>query len=126
MTELAAVAAIYPYIKGNLGAEVLAISTDSVHSHQVFKQITPALKDVSFPLISDRTHEISQSYRVLDQSTGTSFRASIFINPEQIIESKMVYPKAIGRNIPEHLRLLQALKYSKETGQGVPANWMPG
>lgn len=125
MTELAAVAAIYPYLKGNLDVEVLAISTDSVHSHQVFKQITPAIKDVNFPLISDRTHEISRSYRVLDQSTGTSFRASIFISPEQIIQAKMVYPKAVGRNIHEHLRLLQALKYSKESGQGLPANWMP-
>jgi NADH-dependent peroxiredoxin subunit C len=123
MTELAAVAAIYPHIK-NIEAEVLAISTDSAHSHQVFKQITPAIKEVGFPLVSDRTHEISQAYRVLDQTTGAAYRASFFISPDQIIHAKMIYPKAIGRNIPEHFRLLQALQYNKETGQGVPANWV--
>lgn len=124
MTELAAVAAIYPHIKA-LEGEVLAISTDSVHSHQVFKQITPALKNIDFPLLSDRSHEISKAYRVLDTATGTSYRASFFISPEQIIRAKFIYPKEIGRNIPEHLRLLQALQHNKETGQGAPANWMP-
>jgi len=123
MTELAAVAAIYPNIK-NIGAEVLAISTDSAHAHQVFKQITPAIKDVGFPLVSDRTQEISQSYRVLDQTSGAAYRASFFISPDQMIHAKLIYPKAVGRNIPEHFRLLQALQYNKETGQGVPANWV--
>jgi len=123
MTELAAVAAIYPNIK-NIGAEVLAISTDSVHSHQVYKQTTPALHDLGFPLVSDRTHEISRSYRVLDSATGTAYRASFFISPDQVIHAKMIYPKAIGRNIPEHFRLLQALQYNKETGQAVPVDWM--
>jgi NADH-dependent peroxiredoxin subunit C len=108
-----------------MGAELLAISTDSVNAHHVFKQMTPALANLSFPLVSDRTHEISQAYRVLDQSTGTAFRASYFISPEQIISAKLIYPKEIGRNIPEHLRMLQALQLSKETGQGLPANWMP-
>jgi NADH-dependent peroxiredoxin subunit C len=121
MTELAAVAAMYPNIK-NIGAEVLAISTDSVHSHQVFKQITPAIKNLGFPLVSDRTHEISKSYRVLDSASGAAYRASFFISPDQIIQAKMIYPKAIARNVTEHFRLLQALQYNKETGQGVPAN----
>jgi NADH-dependent peroxiredoxin subunit C len=123
MTELAAVAAMYPNIK-NIGAEVLAISTDSVHSHQVFKQNTPAIKDIGFPLVSDRTHEISKSYQVLEPTTGAAHRASFFISPNQVIHAKMIYPKAVGRNISEHFRLLQALQYNQETGQGVPANWM--
>lgn len=123
MTELAAVAAIYPNIK-SIGAEVLAISTDSIHSHQVFKQITPAIKELAYLLVSDRTQEISESYRVLDPTSGAAYRASFFISPDQVIHAKMIYPKAIGRNIPEHFRLLQALQSNKETGQAVPANWM--
>lgn len=69
---------------------------------------------------------ISRAYRVLDETTGESFRASVFIDPEQIIRAKLVYPRKIGRNLPEHVRLLQALLYVKQTGKGVPANWMLG
>lgn len=104
---------------------MLAISTDSVDAHQVFKQITPALASALFPLVSDRTQEICKAYQVLNQKTGSAVRASIFISPEQTIEAKLVYPSKIGRNLPEHLRLVQAMQFSKQTGQGIPANWMP-
>jgi NADH-dependent peroxiredoxin subunit C len=103
----------------------LAISTDSVNAHQVFKQFTPALASISFPLISDRTQEISKAYGVLNHHTGAAYRASIFISPEQLISAKFIYPDNIGRNLPEHLRLLQALQFSEQTGKGTPANWMP-
>jgi alkyl hydroperoxide reductase subunit AhpC len=122
---LAAVAAIYPYVK-NMNVEVLAISTDSVYSHKVFKETSPSLKHVTFPLLSDRTHSISKAYRVLDENSGASFRASVFLNPEQIIQAKLIYPGNIGRNLHEHVRILQALQYAKQTGKGTPANWMPG
>lgn len=109
-----------------MNAELLSISTDSVHSHKVFQETSPPLKNVTYPMVSDRTHIISRAYRVLDESTGASFRASVFIDPEQVIRAKLVYPGKIGRNLPEHVRLLQALLFEKQTGKGVPANWMPG
>lgn len=77
-------------------------------------------------MVSDRTQTISRAYRVLDENTGAAFRASIFICPEQKIRAKMIYPRDIGRNLPEHLRLLEAFKFAVQTGKGVPANWMPG
>jgi NADH-dependent peroxiredoxin subunit C len=122
---LAAVAAIHHHLK-NLDAELLAISTDSIQAHHVFKQMTPALGNLPFVLLSDRSQEISKAYQVLDESTGNALRASFFIDPEQTIQAKFIYPDKVGRNMPEHVRLLQALQYSWETGQGTPANWMPG
>ncbi len=108
-----------------MNVEVLAISTDSIYSHKVFRETTPSLQNVYYPLLSDRTHAISQSYRVLDEKTGAAFRASFFIDPEQIIVAKLVYPREVGRNLYEHVRLMQALQHAKNTGKGVPANWMP-
>ncbi len=125
MTELAAVAAVHHHLKG-LNAELLAISTDSIQAHQVFKQITPALGSLPFSLLSDRNQEISMAYQVLDKSTGNACRASFFIDPELVILAKFIYPEKIGRNLPEHIRLLQALQYSRDTGKGTPANWVPG
>ncbi|PLR96098.1 alkyl hydroperoxide reductase [Bacillus sp. T33-2] len=122
---MAAVAAIYPFIKA-MDAELLAISTDSVYSHVVFKETSPSLKHVTYPMLSDRNHGISKAYRVLDSSTGASYRASFFINPGQIIKAKLVYAAEVGRNIPEHLRILQGFHHAEQTGQDVPANWVPG
>jgi alkyl hydroperoxide reductase subunit AhpC len=122
---LAAVAAVYPYIKA-LGAELLAISTDSVYSHKVFKETSPSLKNVTYPMVSDRTQVISRAYRILDETTGACFRASVFIDPDGIIRAKLIYPGNVGRNLPEHVRMLQAFAYAKQTGKGVPANWVPG
>lgn len=122
---MAAVAAIHRNLQA-MNVEVLAISTDSVYSHKVFLETSPSLKNVSYPLLSDRTQEISRAYRVLDENTGAAFRASFFINPEQVIVAKLVYPREIGRNIDEHVRLFEALQYSKVTGKGTPANWKSG
>jgi alkyl hydroperoxide reductase subunit AhpC len=109
-----------------MNAELLSISTDSVFSHKVFKETSPSLKNVAYPMVSDRTQVISRAYRVLDEETGAAFRASVFVDPEGIIRAKLIYPVNIGRNIPEHLRILQAFEYAKQTGKVVPANWVPG
>ncbi|RID85160.1 peroxiredoxin [Mesobacillus zeae] len=122
---MAAVAAVYPHIQA-AGAELLAISTDSIYAHNAFKQTSPPLKDAAFPLVSDRNQEIGNAYKVLDRKAGATVRASVFISPDQIIHAKFIYPREIGRNIPEHFRLLQAFFFEKETGKGVPANWIPG
>lgn len=105
---------------------MLSISTDSVQSHVVFKKTSPSLKKADYPMVSDRTQVISRAYRVLDEHTGASFRASVFITPEQTIWAKLIYPVNVGRNLPEHVRLLEAFRYAEQTGKGVPANWIPG
>jgi NADH-dependent peroxiredoxin subunit C len=92
----------------------------------MFLETSPSLKEVKFPLLSDRTQEISRAYRVLDEHTGATFRASFFINPDQIISAKFIYPKEVGRNLPEHVRLLKGLQEAKKTGKGIPADWKPG
>lgn len=110
----------------SLNTQVLAISTDSVFSHKVFLDTSPSLKNFRYPLLSDRNHEISKAYRVLDEKSGAAFRASFFICPNQIIRAKFIYPREVGRNLEEHVRLLKGLQYSKQTGQGIPADWKPG
>ncbi len=76
--------------------------------------------------MSDRNHWISRAYRVLDEGSGAAYRATLIINPTGIIESKMIYPKEIGRNAQELLRMVKGIQYNESTGKGVPANWVPG
>lgn len=124
-TELAAVAALYPHFR-KLGVEIWGISTDSIYAHKVFTEISPSARTVQFPLLSDRNQQISRAYRVLDETSGAAFRATIFVDPEGIIASKIIYPKEVGRNAYELLRLMQGIQYGRQTGLGVPANWVPG
>lgn len=122
---MAAVAAIHEQFK-YLNAEILGISTDSVYSHKVFTEVSKSASKVTFPLLSDRTHEISKAYRVLNPKTGATFRATVIVDPEGKIVSKLVNPLEVGRNVYEILRLLQGIQYGRQTGEGVPANWVPG
>ena len=122
---MAAVAAIYHQLR-SLNIDVLAISTDSVYSHKIFAEISPSVAQVTFPLLSDRTHQISKAYRVLNEKTGATFRATIMIDPEGTIMAKFINPAEVGRNAYEILRVIQGIQYSRRTGEGVPANWVPG
>lgn len=79
-----------------------------------------------FPLLSDRTHEISKAYRVLNEKAGAALRATIIIDPEGIIVTKMINPLEVGRNVYEILRVIQGIQYGRRTGEGIPANWVPG
>ncbi len=109
-----------------MNTEVLGISTDSVFAHKVFKETSPSAMTVEFPLVSDRNQRISRGYRVLDEESGTSFRATIIVDPDGIIVSKMIYPREVGRSSDEILRLMKGIQFGRETGLGVPANWEPG
>lgn len=81
---------------------------------------------MKFPLISDRTQQISKAYRVLNEKIGAAFRATIIVDPEGVIVTKWVNPLEVGRNVYEILRLIQGIQYGRRTGEGVPANWTPG
>lgn len=122
---MAAVAAIYEHFQ-KLNAVVWGISTDSIYSHKVFKETSPSASRVQFPLVSDRNQRISRAYRVLDPEAGAAFRATVIVDPEGIIRSKMVYPREVGRYVYEILRILEGILYFDTTGLGVPANWVPG
>jgi len=104
----------------------LGISTDSIYSHKVFAEISPHASTVQYPLISDRTQQISKQYGILDELAGASMRATFIIDPEGIVVSKMIYPKEVGRSRYEILRLIQGIQFGRKTGLGIPADWQPG
>jgi len=109
-----------------LCAEVLAISTDSVYSHKIFAQISPSARKVQYPILSDPTHEISKCYGAYNPETGTASRTTLIISPDGLIKYFCKYPRPVGRNVTEIIRILQALRFNEATGLAAPAGWMPG
>ncbi|MBS3146543.1 redoxin domain-containing protein [Candidatus Woesearchaeota archaeon] len=125
-TELYEVASMYDKFK-ELGAEILGISTDSVHVHKAWHDTSKAVRNVTFPLISDKNGSISRSYHTYLENDGESLRGTFIINPEGILKTIEIHDNSIGRNANELLRRLQAAKFTSENqGQVCPASWTPG
>lgn len=122
---MAAVAA-HHHIFEQLDVKVLAISTDSVFAHKVFAETSPSARKVQFPLLSDRTHQISCRYGVLREDQGFSFRATFIIAPGGEVKYSSLYPPEVARNVGEIIRIIQGLQYEQATGEGIPAGWRPG
>ncbi len=89
-------------------------------------QTSPSGRKVNYPLLSDRTQKVSRMYRVLNEENGADYRATFIINPEGSIQSIMVNPQPVARNVDEILRIIQGLQYSESTGLRVPPGWEPG
>lgn len=90
------------------GAEVLAVSVDSEHSHKAW--INSSLGPVKFPIASDMTKSVSRDYGVLVEEAGIALRGLFIIDPEGIVKYSVVHDLNVGRSVGETLRVLKALQ----------------
>jgi alkyl hydroperoxide reductase subunit AhpC len=104
----------------DLGAEVLAASTDSKWSHKAWFERD--LQEVKYPSLADTNHSVSRDYDVLEESNGTANRGLFIIDPEGIVRYILISGGSVGRSVDETLRVLEAL----QTGERCPANWSKG
>ncbi|KAG7387612.1 peroxiredoxin [Phytophthora pseudosyringae] len=119
----------------SINAEVVAISTDSHHTHLAWVK-TPrsegGLGKMNIPLVADISKRISEDYGVLvtdeeDEMYGAALRGLFVIDPEGTIRSIQINDDAVGRSVDETLRILKAFQYSASHPHEVcPANWKPG
>jgi peroxiredoxin (alkyl hydroperoxide reductase subunit C) len=111
------------------GAEVVGVSVDSQFSHLAWKN-TPVdnggIGNVQYPLVSDLSKQISQDYGVLLEGPGISLRGTFLIDKEGTVKHAVLNDPALGRNISETLRTLDALQHTEKYGEVCPANWQTG
>lgn len=123
-TELTAFSDRLDELNG-VGAEVLGISTDSVHSHRAWIK-TPreqnGIEGLQYPLASDVAGRLAAKYNILVEEANIALRGLFIINPEGILQYAVVHDLNIGRSVDETLRVLQGL----QTGGLCAANWTPG
>jgi len=123
-TEITAFDKRYDEFK-KAGAEILAISTDSVYSHRAWIQ-TPedkgGLGPIKFVLASDITKDVSRDFGVLMEDKGIALRGLFIIDTDGNLQYQVVHSLNIGRSVDETLRVLEALK----TGGLCGADWKPG
>lgn len=127
-TEITAFSDIYDEIT-ELNTEILGISVDSEYCHLAWLQTnreSGGLGDLRYPLVSDLTKGISNTYNVLT-SSGTALRGLFIIDKEGLIQYSVINNLNFGRSINETLRVLKAIQHVQDNPDEVcPANWEPG
>ncbi|MCI0542442.1 redoxin domain-containing protein [bacterium] len=129
-TELEELAGHYDNFK-NIGAEILAVSTDSKWVHKAWHDQSKAVKKIQFPMLADPNHELCKTFGTLIEEgddAGLSLRATFIIDPDGIIKALEINDNGIGRSAKELYRKLQAAKFVHEHDgvQVCPASWEPG
>ncbi|HEX8286147.1 MAG TPA: peroxiredoxin [Pyrinomonadaceae bacterium] len=123
-TELTAFSDRYEDFEG-IGAAVVGVSTDSVHSHRAWLK-TPrdkgGVEGLKYPLASDITKSVARDYGVLIEEKGVALRGLFVIDPEGTLRYAVVHDLNVGRSADETLRVIQAL----QTGGLCQADWRPG
>jgi len=108
-----------------VGAEVVGVSTDSVHSHRAWLK-TPldknGIEGVKYPIASDVGGKLSRKYNILVEEANIALRGLFIINPEGVLQYSVVHDLNIGRSVDETLRVLHGL----QTGGLCAADWKPG
>lgn len=125
-TELQELGELYPEFQ-NLGAELLSVSTDSVFVHKAWHDISPAIKNLPYPMLADPTGRLSRAFGTYLEDEGVALRGSFLIDPDGFLKTMEIHDNSIGRNGRELLRKLQAAIHVREgNGEVCPARRQPG
>lgn len=98
-------------------------STDSEFVHLAWRNDHKDLKDLKFPLIADTSKSLAESLGILtDDDEKVAYRVTHIVDPQGIVRWASANDLSVGRNVPEVLRVLDAL----QTDELCPCNWEKG
>ena len=110
--------------------KVIAVSVDPLDSHRGW---SPDIAEVggttvNFPIIADADRQVSEAYDMIHPGEGdTSTVRSVFvIDPNNKVRLTLTYPKSVGRNFNEILRVIDALQLTDAHPVSTPVDWTPG
>jgi alkyl hydroperoxide reductase subunit AhpC len=120
-TELTALSARVEELR-NRGCDILAISTDSIESHDRWiatPRTRGGLGEIHFPLASDRDGAVARAYDVYLDPQGVALRGLFIIDPNGVLQYRAVHNLSVGRRSDEVIRVLAAL----QSGGMCPEDW---
>ena len=110
--------------------KLIGLSVDSNASHLawVYNILQMTGVTIPFPIIEDRDMKIAKKYGMISESVSniSTVRTVFIIDDKQILRTILYYPLTTGRNIPEILRIVEALQTADKCKVVTPANWLPG
>jgi alkyl hydroperoxide reductase subunit AhpC len=128
-TELGRTAALNSeFAKRN--TKTIAVSVDPLESHKGWAGDIGDVggTDLNFPIIADESRNVAELYDMIHPGEGdTSTVRSVFIiDPNNKMRLTLTYPKSVGRNFDEILRVIDALQLTDSAPVSTPVDWTPG
>lgn len=128
-TELGTVAKLKSEFDAR-NVKVIALSVDSVESHQKWIQDINETQHttVNYPIIADPEFKVSNLYGFVHPNASDKFtvRSVVIIGPDKKVKLIITYPASTGRNFDEILRVIDSLQLTAEYSVATPANWKQG
>jgi peroxiredoxin (alkyl hydroperoxide reductase subunit C) len=83
---------------------------------------------IDFPIVADEDLSVSKIYGMIHPESNTTrdVRGVFIIDPQNTIRAIYFYPKEVGRNTDELLRMVTALEKTSSEKVMTPANWKAG
>ena len=110
--------------------KAIAISVDPIEDHHGW---APDIGEVggtalNFPIVADPERSVAELYDMIHPGEGdTSTVRSVFIiDPDHKVRLILTYPKSVGRNFDEIVRVIDALQATDSAAIATPADWRPG
>ena len=112
------------------GVKTIGVSVDPIESHQGWAADIQDVGGVplNFPIIADPDRKVAEMYDMIHPGEGdTSTVRSVFIvDPANKVRLTLTYPKSVGRNFDEVLRVIDALQLTDRAPVSTPVDWPPG
>jgi alkyl hydroperoxide reductase subunit AhpC len=110
--------------------KIIGVSVDSVESHRGWSTDIAETQGhrLNFPLVGDEDRTVAQLYGMVHPNAleTMTVRTVFVIGPDKKIKLTLTYPAAIGRNVDEILRVIDALQLSAAHSVSTPVNWNNG
>lgn len=121
-TELEDMQESYDELKA-LGAEVYSVSVDTHFVHKAWHDNSEAISKIKYTMIGDSNKELTRELDLLDES-GKAHRATLVIDPENVIQTIEINADGIGRKANVNINKVKAAKYvASHPGEACPAKW---
>lgn len=110
--------------------KILALSVDSVESHQRWISDINETQNtrMNFPIVGDESQEVSNLYGMIhpNASDTLTVRSVFILDPQKKIRLMLTYPASTGRDFNEILRVIDSLQLTTNHSVATPVNWKDG
>lgn len=110
--------------------KLIGVSVDSVDSHQKWAADIEETQGsaLNYPLVGDEGRTVATLYGMIHPNAieTATVRTVFVIGPDKRVRLTLTYPAAVGRNIDEILRVLDALQLTARHSVATPVNWTNG
>jgi alkyl hydroperoxide reductase subunit AhpC len=110
--------------------KLIGVSVDSVDSHERWSSDIAETQGsaLNFPLVGDEDRTVATLYGMIHPKAleTATVRTVFVIGPDKKVKLTLTYPAAIGRNVDEIIRVLDALQLSARHSVSTPVDWKVG